>query len=100
MAFTPLEERLLKQLEGRLDEITELRGMYLRLDAHVGQHDKRIDDLENEVENTGEVYVDDLKSKLKTYEGSQSHWIRYVVGVGVTIVLLIVSAAIGYFAKR
>jgi len=83
-----------------LQDAQELHGAILRVQAQIESHEMRLSRTEEDVESTGEIYVDDLKKKLTTYENSQAHWVRYVVGVGVSLLMVLVSVGIGYVLRK
>lgn len=82
------------------EKLAELDGKFIRLDAMRETHEKRLDKLEHANEDTGSIYVDDLKSKVKGYESSQTHWVRYAIACLVALAMMGITAYLGYALRK
>ena len=91
---------LLVAVRERMDDTVEARGMIFRLESSIQAHEARINKAEEELEDTGSVYVNDLKSKLANLEGSQTHWVRYVIAALVALAMVFISSGLGYILHK
>src|SRR5580692_2267020 len=81
-------EKLLGQYEKVPGKIDEMQGQLLRHTIGFETLDGRLQHVETETEHTGSVYVGDLKEKLRKYEWTQTHWVRYAIAAGVTLLFI------------
>lgn len=105
--MTPAAEAKLLELLGEVTralrgftETQALKEQVLRLEASLVQHGERLNRVEDDVAQQDETYVEDLKKKLTEREGSAQHWVRYVVGVVVSLLVVVFSALMGYYLKK
>lgn len=80
--------------------LKDLEIATVRLAKDVEAHDRRLEDVEKDGEETGDIYLDDLKKKVESYEGEKSHWVHYAVAGFVTLLLNVGSAWLGYALKK
>lgn len=104
------EERILlvlDRIENKQDEqgreISDVKGRVIALDSAHKQSvqfcrlthktvDKRLDDLEDDNEKTGEHEVQDLREQLKRRDDSRTHWSRWAVMALVGALLTVIAS--------
>lgn len=91
---------ILTEIKNTLRPATESHAAIIRIEAILTQHESRITRNETELSAVDDTYVDDLRKQIAKYEGSSQHWVRYVVGVVVSIAIVVFSAALGYLLKK
>lgn len=94
-------ERLCSLLERLLDrafleEHDKLKTETVLLRVDVNRIIERAEKLEEASENTGSIYLADMKEKLKDREKSGETWVRYVVATVVTLAFMAGSAVLGW----
>lgn len=93
-----LLERLLDR--AFLEEHDKLKTETVLLRVDVNRIIERAEKLEEASENTGSIYLADLKEKLKTKEEGGDKWVRYVVATFVTLLFMAGSGLLGYVAAH
>ncbi len=93
-----LVERLLDR--GYLDEHDRLKIEAINARNDINRILERAEKLEEASENTGSIYLADLKEKLKTKEEGGDKWVRYVVATFVTLLFMAGSGLLGYVAAH
>jgi len=87
-----LDRRFLEEHEQIKLELVQLRG-------DVNHQIEFTEKLEDANESTKDIYVDDLKKKLKDREDSGDKWVRYVVASFVALLFMGISTFLGWLAR-
>jgi len=93
-----LVERLLDR--GYLDEHDRLKIEAINARNDINRILERAEKLEEASENTGSIYVNELKEKLKAREEGGDKWLRYVVATFVSLLITVGAALLGYVAAH
>ncbi len=98
-------ERLCSLLERLLDrafleEHDKIKTEITLLRVDVNRILERAEKIEEASENTGSIYLADLKEKLKEKEKSGETWLRYVVATFVSLLITVGAALLGYVAAH
>ncbi len=93
-----LVERLLDR--GYLDEHDRLKIEAINARNDINRILERAETLEEASENTGSIYVNELKEKLKAREEGGDKWLRYVVATFVSLLITVGAALLGYVAAH
>lgn len=105
----PRNERQVERLCGLLDRLLErdflkehdqIKNEIILLRNDVNRIIERAVKLEEQSENTGSIYLSDLREKLKAREEGGDKWIRYVVATFVTLLFMGISVLLGYVAPH
>jgi len=97
-ALRAIVQLMTPHIDARSD-LSELRGQFIRLDAITEFMSERVKKAEHDIEDTGSIYVDEMKKKLTTAEGSSTHWGRYVIATVVQLAIMIFVAYLGWALK-
>jgi hypothetical protein len=96
-ALERLALALERQIDQRLDvDVDRLKIEAVQLRADLNHVVEVVERLEDATENTKDVYVDDLKKKLKERDESGDKWVRYVVATFVSLIFMSGSAFLGW----
>jgi signal transduction histidine kinase len=93
-----LVERLLDR--GYLDEHDRLKIEAINARNDINRMVERAEKLEEASENTGSIYLTELRDKLKAREEGGDKWLRYIVATFVSLLITVVAALLGYMAAH